>query len=317
MSSDARKIETRPVSGSNARGGGVVKLSEQSAGRTRRNVLRGTLYSLGAGLALKVLGPNSTKGESSSVADYVKVEPVTKSNLELDKMTDENILRKIYPYSELKDVSTKIKNTEADMSTTLVASVLKNAEGYKQPIADAAGSKEVQLPDEIKALMSGMVIQESSANQFATSRDDKGNIIAKGPFQITDEIARAHNLNMADDNTDSRFDKNVSARTAAFELNDAYKYWEDWGMAIWEWHAGRTNLQKIVGTYLADNYAGESQRKSEKFGEKMKQYRLDAHKILTNDVIAQKFKDEDWDYTSKFLYRVAAASIAYRAATLR
>lgn len=308
---------------------GVVRdrtVLDKAAAVSRRNFLGkalttiGTLASwrLGNKLADTVSGNSE---EMSRDAGGVTVEPVAKDGaladkpFEVIKYTD--FLSKVYPNSTPEDLAAKIRETEIDMGSKLQEEELSRADGYIRAIKNVTANSALGAVPEIQDLLFGLVIAESSGKQFAVSKNDKGEVIAKGPVQITDPIAEAHQMKMSDDESDERFDKNKSLEVAAGEISEAFGYWKDLGMALWEWHAGRTQLQGIVDLYLRDNFAGETQNRTEAFPAKLAQYKLDAHKILSNKVVDAKLKESnsDWDSTQKFLYRVVTGSLAYKRRT--
>lgn len=300
-------------------GTGVVDVDSSS----RRNFLAKVAATLGAVASWKLAGSFAKEvagvGNDETLATSgVLVAPIEKSHIT-------SVLNMVYPYSSLEELARKVRETEADMASKLEDEELSRADDYVQAITSAANNSKAKLPLEIRDLMFGLLIQESSGNQYAESYDREGNLVARGPFQITEEMGKAHNLKM-DGKGDERFDLFKSATVAALQLRSAYDYWKDWGMAIWEWHAGRTQLQDIVGLYLSDNYQGEANRNRETIPDKLGQYHLDVAKILSYKVLDAKLNDpkSDWDYTSKFLYRVVAGTLAYKrraetvqAATLR
>ncbi|OGD87034.1 hypothetical protein A2870_01850 [Candidatus Curtissbacteria bacterium RIFCSPHIGHO2_01_FULL_41_11] len=299
--------------GRNSRGG-AVSLSELSAQKTRRNFLRGALYTVGGAIALKFLGKggNGQQAEGaklSSGVSSVQVDTIQKdSNIKSEAVSDAEILRKAYQYSHSSDLGGEINAARARMKnlTSDVFGKVGKLEGKIRAYAKG-------LPPAVCELLIGLVIQESSGDPKRDSYDDSGRIVARGLVQITDDKAKDLNIAITNDEFDPRYDVDVVLPKVVKDLENAYLQFGDWGLAIWQWHRGVHGLQELVRTYIADNFEGEGGVSKNQLAGKLKQYNIDSHKILSYKKIRDSLRnDPRQDNDDEFLYNIATASLEYK-----
>ena len=106
---------------------------------------------------------------------------------------------------------------------------------YYMPIFQEILNK-YDMPEELKA----MAIIESAMNPLAVSR-----VGAKGMWQFMYQTAKIYGLHI-DSFVDERLDPVKSADAAARYLQDAYKIFGDWNLAIASYNCGAGNVNKAI-----------------------------------------------------------------------
>lgn len=162
---------------------------------------------------------DSVKFESN-VPDSVYIERLKKMNSFITLPYNEIVKKYIILYSE------KMPERMANM-----LGLCK----YYMPIFEEIFNR-YDLPEELKA----MTIIESAMNPTAVSR-----VGAKGMWQFMYNIAKAYGLHI-DSFVDERMDPVKSADAAARYLEDAYKIFGDWNLAIASYNCGAGNVLKAI-----------------------------------------------------------------------
>lgn len=188
-------------------------------------------------------------------------------------------------------------------------------------------AKEFGVPEN---LLIGLVIVESKGKQLAVNNDSG----AKGLTQITDVMAKAHNLKISGADTkdpnydvmadlaDDRFNADLNLLVAAKEIANAYKYWGDWGLAFDEWHAGRPNVYLKIQLYVQstqgvllpniEDATGEAESVAvkaqylQRMGESVNLFRID-----TNEAVVSEFSGKGYDYNLIYVPRLLAAGVYF------
>lgn len=106
---------------------------------------------------------------------------------------------------------------------------------YYMPIFEEI-LNQYDMPEELKA----MTIIESAMNPLAVSRAG-----AKGMWQFMYNTAKMYGLHI-DSFVDERLDPVKSAEAAAQYLQDAYKIFGDWNLAIASYNCGAGNVNKAI-----------------------------------------------------------------------
>lgn len=156
----------------------------------------------------------------SNVPDSVYIERLKKMNSFITLPYNEIVKKYIILYSE------KMPERMAHM-----LGLCK----YYMPIFEEIFNR-YDLPEELKA----MTIIESAMNPTAVSRAG-----AKGMWQFMYTTAKMYGLHI-DSFVDERLDPVKSAEAAARYLEDAYKIFGDWNLAIASYNCGAGNVQKAI-----------------------------------------------------------------------
>ena len=193
-------------------------------------------------------------------------------------------------------------------------------------LGSAAG---VNMPENVARLLIGLVIAESNGRPKAVS--SKG---AKGLTQMDDNMTRRYGLVLSDGDDDERFDPEKILPATAQELTAQYERYGDWGLAFWSWHLGDPQLYEALQIYVKDEYGKElpstyveptdesseaqavatfeAQRRISLYKEMIQKKGITVYHILSNPTIAEMFSGEEWNMTDEYVFRVVAASEAYR-----
>lgn len=185
------------------------------------------------------------------------------------------------------------------------------------------------LQKEVADLVVGMAIVESDGDSGAVNKKSG----AKGIFQITNLMAEAHKMNIANDDNDHRLDVGKSLEVLLSELQAGYERWQDWGFAIWEWHIGAPKIYEIINLWGRD-WEGETlpdinvsarvpnadlvaQSRIDLYKHRLSKWNLNVYKIFHQyDKIKNMFKEDEWDKTDEYLLRTVAAAESYRDARI-
>lgn len=157
---------------------------------------------------------------ASSVPDSVIIARLEKINSFISLPYNETVRNNIVLYSE--KMPTKMSNIMA-LAT------------YYLPIFEETFNK-YNMPEELKY----MAVIESALNPVAVSRAN-----AKGMWQFMYPTAKNYGLQI-DSYVDERFDPFKSAEAAAMYLQDAYRIFGDWSLAISSYNCGSGNVNKAI-----------------------------------------------------------------------
>ena len=163
--------------------------------------------------------PDSVK-LASNVPDSVIIGRLKKINSFITLPYNETVRNNIILYSE--KMPSKMGNIMA-LAT------------YYMPIFEETFNK-YDMPEELKYL----AIVESALNPTAVSRAN-----AKGMWQFMYSTAKNYGLKI-DSYVDERFDPFKSADAAARYLQDAYRIFGDWSLAISSYNCGSGNVNKAI-----------------------------------------------------------------------
>ncbi|OGD88423.1 hypothetical protein A3J17_03835 [Candidatus Curtissbacteria bacterium RIFCSPLOWO2_02_FULL_40_11] len=188
-------------------------------------------------------------------------------------------------------------------------------------------AREAQVPED---LLLGLVITESLGDAKAVSYAK-----AKGLSQMMDPMAQKYNLRISQGDDDERFIPEKILAATAKELKEAFDTrYGDWGLALWEWHAGTGQVFRALRVYFSEKYGEEledinvvvadetpdAQQKAT--AEAMRRIvhnksriegRVNMYDLFQNQSIAGMFEGEEWDVTHEYVPRIVASSLIYKA----
>lgn len=316
---------------------GVISHSELQARMQRRELLGrafvGAKRLAYGALALGLLHRFGPRVVSES-SDGIKIEPVGRAASPVVASTEGQVIRGknlvdvVFPnsYQEKGEIRTRVDEFKAKYKEAQVDKSIAKASDWDIKLRDKVGS--AKLPSELGDLIMGMVIVESRGDPMAiaeTESEDK----ARGLVQITDSMARAHNMYVTGDSRDERFNVDSSLNVLISELKAAYGRWGNWGFAIWEWHAGAPTIYGAVQQYGADwferlpdidvsgsfpNPTVEAGRRISLYRQKISDWNLNVFKMFGYKKIQDMFRGEQWNKTDEYLLRIVAAAELYREA---
>ncbi len=96
--------------------------------------------------------------------------------------------------------------------------------------------EKIGVPSDLKYL----AVIESALNPYAVSR-----VGASGLWQFMYRTGKMYNL-IIDDKIDERFDPDKASKAAATYLNDLYRIFDDWTLAIAAYNCGPGNVHKAI-----------------------------------------------------------------------
>lgn len=168
-------------------------------------------------------------------------------------------------------------------------------------------------------LLFGLVIIESKGDQYAESP-----VGARGLTQMMPQMAEKYGLEVSEFGNDERYIPEKILPATAKELKESYNRWGDWGLALWEWHAGAPEIYGAVQVYLRDIYGEElpdvnvedpqeALRIKDLYKDRIMIRQVNVFRLFQNPLIRAEFSGPEWDLTSIYVPRAVAASIVYRA----
>lgn len=196
---------------------------------------------------------------------------------------------------------------------------------YEQLIRESA--QAVRVPEN---LLLGLMITESKGDSKAVSHAG-----AKGLTQMMDAMAQKYDLGISDSQDDQRLIPEKIMPATAKELKEAYDLrYGDWGLALWEWHAGAVQVFEALRVYFREKYDEELEDINVTFANDSEQARdaatadalarisrnklriegkVNLYDLFQNQSIANMFAGEEWDKTAEYVSRIVASSIIYGA----
>lgn len=202
---------------------------------------------------------------------------------------------------------------------------LGRIKSYEQLIRESARS--AQVPEN---LLLGLVIAESLGDAKAVSYAG-----AKGLTQMMDTMASKYDLKISEGEDDERQVPEKILPASAKELKEAYDLrYGDWGLALWEWHAGAPQVYEALKVYFREKYQEEledinvspqddsQQAQEEATAEAVRriaankakiQGRVNLADLFQNQSVVNMFTGEGWDKTSEYVPRIIVSSIIYNA----
>lgn len=177
-------------------------------------------------------------------------------------------------------------------------------------------ARDAGVPED---LLLGLTIIESKGDQYAESPAG-----ARGLTQMMPQMAEKYGLEVSEFGNDERYIPEKIVPATVKELKESYNRWGDWGLALWEWHAGAPEIYNAINMYLRDVYQeqledinndspAEVERIMKSYKDKIAQYNINVFRLFQNPLIRAEFSGPGWDLTSIYVPRAVAASIVYRA----
>lgn len=317
-----------------SRGGVVSGPTDHS----RRNFLVKTLATLGVlGLAGKETFDIEQAGErkvaeikhniDEFLASSRKVSEAGQETLETREATDVDIVFGKLSSEEGFVATKKIKTGEQLIVNNLGSlETVKRISSFENLVRKSA--QENDVPEN---LLLGMVIVESNGDALAESRAG-----ARGLTQMMEAMAMKYSLKTGG-SSDERFNPDKIVSATAKELAEAYQRFGNWGLAVWEWHAGAPKVYEAIQAYLRDAHKeylpsindgtafpaaatqDEINAASTRAVELKKLYRdkiaeksVNVHSLFQNSKVKDMFSGAAWDKTDEYVYRIVAAARVYK-----
>lgn len=169
-------------------------------------------------------------------------------------------------------------------------------------------AQKYNVPEE---LLLGLVAWESKGDSKAESFvDEPWDRRARGLTQIMVPMAKSLGLHVEEGEGDERYIPEKVLPLTARELRKNFdQRWGNWGLAVWEWHVGATQIYKALKKYISQTH-GEDLALPTK--DKIAQYQMNLHRLFKNDSVKEMFSGTAWDQTDQYVPRILAAADIYK-----